>query len=164
MGVNQGSSESAKPLEQVKAQITPELAKQKAVAMMMQKAKRVRASIPAGADLSVAAAQSGDSSLRPVVASMGPAESVNGIPSSDYAVNNKAFSMKPGETSDAFPGVEAAYIVKLINLQPVNPSMFESQKSALRKTLLNEKQQRFFAAWIQNLKDNANIVDYRQHH
>jgi parvulin-like peptidyl-prolyl isomerase len=93
---------------------------------------------------------------------MGPAESTGGL-GTEYAVNNAAFGMKPGDISQPIEGDAGYYIIKLLDMKPADKKAYDAQKTKEFQTLSQEKQQRLFGQWIQNLKDKAEVIDYRSH-
>jgi parvulin-like peptidyl-prolyl isomerase len=152
------------PIEQVKDRIKQTVVQRKAVDLVMAKAQKVRAAIGNSGNLAAGAALLGDTSAKPLTLTLGPAESVNGLPSGEYVVNNAAFSMKPGEVSNVLKGLEGCYIVKLDDVKPATDEAMKAQRQTLLASLLQEKRQRFFMNWLDNRKASAVIVDYRQHH
>ncbi|HWF43780.1 MAG TPA: SurA N-terminal domain-containing protein [Candidatus Kapabacteria bacterium] len=157
--------EGPKPLDAVKPQIVQVLASRKAIAALLPRVQQLRASIPAGGDLGQLATSSGDSSLKPITVKMGPAESVNGLPTADYVINNWAYDQaKPGDISPAIKGQSGCYIVKLLNRNVADDKQFQVMEPLIVRQLFQEKQQRFTLDWVQNQKDKATIVDYRVKH
>jgi peptidyl-prolyl cis-trans isomerase D len=152
-----------RPFEEVKQQLKTTVMQNKAIGLAFARAQKAHAAIGANGDLNAAATATGDSTLRPITVMMGPAESVSGIPSGDYVVNNAAFSMKPGQTSDVLKGQNGCYIVKLIDMKPATDEALAAQKQTLITSLLQEKRQRFFSNWIDSRKESAIVVDFRQH-
>jgi parvulin-like peptidyl-prolyl isomerase len=147
-----------KPFEEVKDPIKAELAKSKWVETAAARAKALRAQLMPGDPMDKLAAQ--DSNLRPLVLAIGPAESV-GVLGTEYVVNIAAYQMKPGEISQPLKGDNAYYIVKLVGINPAAKEAYKGQKEILRKSLLQEKQQRFFQQWLDKQKEEAEVVDYR---
>jgi peptidyl-prolyl cis-trans isomerase D len=154
-----------KPLDEVKPQIVQELAKRKAVASLAPRAQQLRAMLQPGADLSQVVTATGDSTLKPITVKIGPAESVSGIPTAEYVVNNWAYDQaKPGDISQPLKGQNGYYIVKLLSRDVPSDKAFETAKPMFQKALFEEKEQRFLNQWIENQKDKATIVDYRVKH
>jgi len=148
-----------KPLDTLlRDQIKQTLAKRKTIEALAPRAKELRAMLNPGDDLSKLS--SVDSMLKPIPVTMGPAESTPGS-GSDYVVNNAAFSMKPGEISQPLQGENGYYIIKLMDLKPADKNQYEAQKTKEFQTLNQEKQQRFFGQWIDELKEKAKVIDYR---
>jgi parvulin-like peptidyl-prolyl isomerase len=71
--------------------------------------------------------------------------------------------MKPGQTSNLLKGENGYYVVKLLEMKPATDEAMKAQRLTLLNSLLQEKRQRFFMTWLDNKKQNAKIVDYRQH-
>lgn len=151
------------PLEQVKAQIKSAVVQRKAVALVAAKAQKARAAIGPNGDLAAASSAIGDTSAKPITLTMGPAESVSGLPQGEYVVNTAAFAMKPGQVSEPLRGENGYYIAKLIEVKPATDDMLKAQKQTLLSSLLQEKRQRFFMTWLENRKGSAAIVDFREH-
>ncbi len=146
-----------KTFEAAKEEIRGKVAKRMAVEALVPKAKQAREMIGSTADLNRGAS---DSNNRPFIVAMGPAESVNGIPT-DYIVNNTAYSMKQGEVSQILKGENGIYIIKLLQMNPMNEQAFQAQKATQLANLLREKQQRFLQGWIEKEKETAKIEDFR---
>lgn len=159
--VTESQAEGIKPLDSlIKDQIKNVIAKRKAIEAMAPRAKEIRGMLNPGDDLAKIGAV--DTNLKPFTVSAGPAESVGGL-GTEYSVNIAAFNMKPGEISQPIMGDAGYYIIKLLDLKQADKQMFEAQKTKQFETLSQEKQQRFFGQWLENLKSKATIVDYRSH-
>jgi peptidyl-prolyl cis-trans isomerase D len=152
--------EGPAPLDEVKERFAPEVAKKKAVEALAARAQQMHSAVGSG-DMDAAVRTMGDSSLRPVTLLMGPAESVNGLPSMEYRINNWAFSAKEGEVSPLIKGDAGWYVVKLLGRHVPSDQDFELAKAGVRQRILQEREQRFMIDWLKNQKDAATIVDYR---
>jgi peptidyl-prolyl cis-trans isomerase D len=153
--------EGVKPLDSlIKEQIKISIAKRESVKALAPKAKELRAMLGLGDDLSKLS--SVDSNFRPTQVTFGPAESAPGL-GTEYAINNAAFAMKPGEISQPIEGEGVYFIIKLLELKPADKKIFEAQKTQEFEKLNQEKQQRFFSQWLDQLKEKATVVDYRSH-
>ena len=153
--------EGVKPLDSMmRDQIKGVIAKRKSIEDLAGKAKQLRGMLSAGDDLTKLMAT--DSTLKPSIISMGPAESAAGL-GTEYAVNNAAYGMKVGEISQPIEGENAYYIFKVLEMKPADKKQYEAQKTKEFESLAQEKQQRFFGQWIEQLKDKAKVIDYRSH-
>ncbi len=153
--------EGVRPLDSLlKEQIKNILVKRKAVEDLAGRAKQLRDMLSPGDDLSKLSAS--DSTLKPSIVSMGPAESVAGL-GTEYTVNNAAYAMKVGEISQPIQGEAGYYIIKLLAMKPADKNQFEAQQTKEFESLSQEKQQRFLGQWIQQLKEKAKVIDYRSH-
>ncbi len=150
-----------KPLDSmIKEQIKSAIAKRKSVEALAGKAKEVRAKLAPGDDLSKLTAI--DSTYRPTTITFGPAEATPGV-GPEFGVNNAAFTMKPGEISQPIEGESGYYIIKVLDIKPADKQEYEAQKTKEFEKLNQEKQQRFFGQWLEELKEKATVVDYRSH-
>lgn len=151
-----------KPLAEVKSQIAQVLALRTAVAALAPRAQQVRAMIGPAGDLSAATAS--DPSLAPITVMMGPAESVNGLPTGEYVINNWAYSAQPGTVSPPLKGEHGYYIAKVIGRNVPTEQQFLAVKPRIVQSLLEEKEQRLLMGWMEIQKQNATIIDYRFKH
>lgn len=153
-----------KPLDEVKDQIAQTLALRKEVAGLATRAQQVLAAVGTSGDLSAPAQTLGDPSLAPFTTVMGPAESVNGLPTGEYVVNNWAYSAQPGAVSPILKGEHGYYIAKLVGRTVPTQQDFERVKPMVVSSLTQEKEQRLLMQWIATQKQNATIEDYRFKH
>lgn len=79
----------------------------------------------------------------------------------DYKVLNAVLKMQPGEISAPVKGERGYFIIKLNWITPYNESDYMAKQADLRKQLLMTKQQNAVQEWMQNLQNNADIVDNR---
>jgi hypothetical protein len=148
-----------RPLDEpLKAQIKQSVAQIKWVESAEQTAKSLYAMVGTSGNLDHLA--SVDTNYRPKVVTMGPGEGTIAF-ATDYVVNNAAFELKPGEVSKLLKGENGWYIVQGVSVAPASREQFEKDKLTMYSTYNNEKQQRFFGQWFQNLKKEATIKDYR---
>jgi parvulin-like peptidyl-prolyl isomerase len=95
---------------------------------------------------------------------MGPAESVNGLPTGEYVINNWAYSAQPGTVSPPLKGEHGYYIAKVIGRNVPTEQQFLAVKPRIVQSLLEEKEQRLLMGWMEIQKQNATIIDYRFKH
>ena len=150
-----------KPLEDVKNQIAQDLELRKAVAALAPRAEQVEAAVRASGDLSSAPASLHDSSLAPLSLTMGPAESVAGLPASEYVVNNWAYSAQSGAISPPLKGVHGYYVVKLIGRTVPPYQQFTAARQKVITQLTQESENRILTDWVEAEKHHATIEDYR---
>lgn len=79
----------------------------------------------------------------------------------DFAFNEFAVNAEVGKLSEPIKGTRGSYIIKVTNKTSFDSTAFAVQKNSLRDFLLNQKKQAFFAQWLKNLKDEADIEDLR---
>jgi hypothetical protein len=146
------------PLAEVKSKIADAIALKKAVAALEPVAKQFASLIGPSGDLAAAATATGNPSIAPFSVLMGPAESVQGLPASEYVVNNWAFSAQPGTVSPPLKGEHGYYVVKLLGRNIPTQKDFEASKPMMVKTVLQEKEQRLMMDWTSKQKEKAKIV------
>jgi parvulin-like peptidyl-prolyl isomerase len=150
-----------KKFDEVKETIKSELAKKLRVESVKARAEQLRNSIPAGQGLEALAAASGDSTLKPVTMTLGPAEAAQSF-GVEYVINHAAYNvLKPGEVSKALKGESAYYIVQLLDMKKADPAGIKAATTTIRGQITNERQQRFITKYIENLKKKAEIQDFR---
>jgi len=153
-----------KPLDEVKSQVADVLALRKAVAALASRAEQVHAAVAPAGDLSTAATALADPSLAPITVMMGPAESVNGLPTGEYVINNWAYSTQPGTISPPLKGDHGYYVAKVVGRNIPTEKDFQAVKSKIVAAMTQEKEQRLLMNWMDIQKQNATIVDYRFKH
>jgi len=97
------------------------------------------------------------------VANTGRFNATTSIPGigKDNAVVFTALDMKVGETSEPFKGLKGYYVLHLNEKTPFDSTAFQNQMMTLRSTIYQEKKSTALNNWIEEIKDNADIVDKR---
>jgi len=72
-----------------------------------------------------------------------------------------AFQLQVGEVSEPVQGDRGSYIIRVTERNEIDESAFESIKQSKQQTLLQQKQQRVYMAWFNDLRDQAKIKDFR---
>ena len=74
-----------------------------------------------------------------------------------------AYGLDTGEVSQPIiTGRGQCFILKTIEKTDYNPAAYEQEKAALAKQLYDTKMNELTVAWIENLKNEAKIEDYRE--
>ncbi len=79
----------------------------------------------------------------------------------DYKLYNAIFKMNAGEISQPIKGDRGYYIIKVNWITPFDENDYLAKQADLRKQLLMTKQQNAVQEWMQNLQNNAEIIDNR---
>lgn len=79
----------------------------------------------------------------------------------DANFSGTAFGLALDEVSGPVKGTRGYYLIKLIEKQDFDLTSFTAQKENLKRTMLEQKQRTAYTNWYNNLKENANIKDYR---
>jgi peptidyl-prolyl cis-trans isomerase D len=69
--------------------------------------------------------------------------------------------LKPGDISNPIESNRGIYIVQMLSKSTFDSTAYTSQRAELRNQLINEKKNRFFTEWADQLKKSADIVDNR---
>jgi peptidyl-prolyl cis-trans isomerase D len=150
-----------KKIDEVKETIKSEIAKKLRVESVKARAEQLRNSLQPGQGLDALASASGDTTLKPLTITLGPAEAAQSF-GVEYVINHAAFDqLKPGEVSKALKGESGYYIVQLVDMKKADPAGVPAATTTLRTQLQNERQQRFVSKYIENLKKKADIQDFR---
>ncbi len=72
------------------------------------------------------------------------------------------FRLNEGEQSSTIPGESAVYVVRTVSLSKADPEqMTASEQQNIRRNLEQQKFMSFNQIWLEKLKEEANIKDYR---
>ena len=142
------------PLEEVEPRVRDDVIRRKAFVMAQERADAVAALLQDADDFSAAAEaedlvvqESGLIARGAVLPGVG----VNA------QVEEVAFSMDPGETSDPILTGNSAMIVHVLERQNADPADLRANRERLRSEMILERQNQFFAAYMQNAKTRIPI-------
>jgi parvulin-like peptidyl-prolyl isomerase len=151
--------ERIRPLEEVQAQIENVLRSEKLKEMAFDAAKAARAKLDGSMTLEDLAAQ--DSLEIKTPEAFARSGFISGV-GRDPAFIGTAFSLQPNQISPAVKGTRGAYLIQLLNLDPVNEADYQQQKEMIRSQLYDRARQNAFSQWYTDLKEKAKIKDYRE--
>ena len=150
-----------KSYEEVQAQIKSTLKKKKVMAATLDEANKLLLTI-SGKDMKLDDAIDDDSELDAVKnESKQLVQGFTSIGRSNY-VTGALLAAKPGEILGPLETGRGHAIIELKEISVFDSTEYEVQKESLRKTIFNQKQNQFFQAWLDDLKENAEIVDNRK--
>ena len=143
-------------LDEVKARVRDDVLKQKAIDAARQKAASINAEMKGG-DFDKAAKAAGlDVKTTELITRGAPIGDAGVSPALEAA----AFALPAGSVSDPVVTETGAAIVKVLERQDVAPDQLTKEKDTLRTELLNDRKQKFFAAYMtkarQRMKININ--------
>ncbi len=149
-----------KSYEEVQAQLKGTLKKTKVMAATLDEANKLLLTI-SGKDMKLDDAIDEDSELDAVKnESKQLVQGFTSIGRSNY-VTGALLAAKPGEILGPLETGRGHAIIELKEISVFDSTEYEVQKESLRKTIFNQKQNQFFQAWLDDLKENAEIVDNR---
>lgn len=147
-----------KPLDDVKSSIKVTLQKEKQKAKAGEQCQLAWQKISGGTDIETVAAQdslefheTGLFGLQAYVTRIGR----------EVPFSGAAFKLNVGELSGPIEAERGFYILQVIDKQDIDESNFENEKEAQRQRVMQMKQNQIYMAWMNRLKENADIVDYR---
>jgi len=140
-------------VDEVKAKVRDEVLKQKAIEAARQKAASLAPSLKGG-DFEKAVKAAGlEAKTTDMIARGNPIGDAGNSP----AIENAAFTLPAGSVSDAIVTDTGAAIVKVLERKDVGPDEFVKQKDTLRADLLNERRNKFFAAYMSKARQRMKI-------
>jgi peptidyl-prolyl cis-trans isomerase D len=149
-----------KSYEEVQAQLKGTLKKTKVKAATLDEANKLLLTI-SGKDIKLDDAIDEDSELDAVKnESKQLVQGFTSIGRSNY-VTGALLAAKPGEILGPLETGRGHAIIELKEISVFDSTEYEVQKESLRKTIFNQKQNQFFQAWLDDLKENAEILDNR---
>ena len=150
-----------KSYEEVQAQLKGTLKKTKVMAATLDEANKLLLTI-SGKDIKLDDAIDEDSELDAIKnESKQLVQGFTSIGRSNY-VTGALLAAKPGEILGPLETGRGHAIIELKEISVFDSTEYEVQKESLRKTIFNQKQNQFFQAWLDDLKENAEIVDNRK--
>jgi peptidyl-prolyl cis-trans isomerase D len=145
-------------LDEVKSKVRDEVLKQKAIEVARQKAASISAEMKSG-DFEKAAKAAGlEVKTTDLIARGAPIGDVGISPALEAA----AFTLPQGAVSDPIVTENGAAIVKVVERKDVVADDLAKQKDSLRTELLNDRKQRFFAAYMTKARQKMKIQINRE--
>lgn len=81
-----------------------------------------------------------------------------------HFINGALLSSKPNEVLGPLETNRGHAIIYVHEIEKFDSTKFETQKSQIRDLIFSRKQGQLFQAWIESLKDDADIVDNRKYY
>jgi peptidyl-prolyl cis-trans isomerase D len=145
-------------LDEVKSKVRDEVLKQKAIEAARQKAASINAEMKSG-DFEKAAKAAGlDVKTTDLIARGAPVAEIGVSPALEAA----AFTLPQGAVSDPIVTENGAAIVKVLERKDVVADDLAKQKDSLRGELLNDRKQKFFAAYMTKARQRMKITINRE--
>jgi peptidyl-prolyl cis-trans isomerase D len=145
-------------LDEVKVRVSDEVLKKKAVDLARQRATAVAAQMKSG-DFDAAAKAAGvEVKNTDFIARGAPIPDVGTSPAVDAA----AFALAPGAVSDPIVTDTGAVIVKVVERKAPTAEELATGREALRTELLNERRNRFYAAYMTKARERMKVTINRE--
>ncbi|MBN1996354.1 peptidylprolyl isomerase [candidate division KSB1 bacterium] len=147
-----------RPLEEVGSQIVEKLKSEKRLELAQAQAEAAYEKIQSGVPFDQIAAED---SLTVEETDLFSVESAPPFLRREYTLLGTILGLEIGEYSKPIEGNRGYYIVQLVNKQPFDEVDFVQKKESIRKQLEAERKNQIYQLWYKKLKENADIVDYR---
>ncbi len=85
----------------------------------------------------------------------------NPLIGSDYDFTNELFKLQNGQISEPIRTKKGYYIVQMLSVTPFDVNKFNTEKNAIRESMISTKKQAITGQWVSDLKERAKIVDNR---
>ena len=82
----------------------------------------------------------------------------------NHYLNGALLSAEPGDILGPLETNRGQAIVQLLEIEEFDSTKFESQRLQLRDLIFSRKQGQLFQAWIEGLKEDAEIIDNRKYY
>ena len=79
----------------------------------------------------------------------------------DQAVIGAVSALSPGEFSSPVEGLRGVYLLQLASRSEFDSTAYTAQRDVLRTQMIQDKRNRFLTAWLEKLKEDAEIEDNR---
>lgn len=142
-------------LDELKEQIKPQVVYERQMAVTLKKAK----DIAGGKQLEQIVA----SNPNLTITSTPPFKIQAGVPNvgADQAFIGRMLRLKPGQVSEPFRGQRGIYVARLDNKAEFDETAFKVKKDEIRQQLLSTLQNEFIQSWIEEKREEIDIVDNR---
>lgn len=152
----ESSEAGVAPLDEVRDQVETAVLLEKKEAVQVE---RLRQAAARGALPAIASAAG--TQVRTVSGLSLADPAVEGFGTEPRAVG-AAFGLRPGQQSGVIPGDQAAFVVRTTSLVGgADAELTDARRQQLRQQLLQQKRQRMLQAWLEGLRDEAEVEDIR---
>jgi peptidyl-prolyl cis-trans isomerase D len=141
-------------LDEVKAKVHDDLAREKAAELAKARASAIAAELKTAKDFAAAVKKAGLEVKSTELIARGAAIPDLGI---SEAVDAAAFALPQGGVSDAISTPTGTAVVRVVEKVSVTPAEIEAGKDQLRDELVNQRRDKFFGAYMQKAKTGLTI-------
>ena len=152
-----------KPFEDVEEELTNLLKKEKVMTLTLEKAQKLMIDI-ASDNKSLIEISNQNPDLDYIKDEQKTlSQGFTSIGRSNY-LTGSLLSSKLGETIGPVKTNRGYAIVQLKAVSNFDSTKFEISKESLHRTIFNRKQNQYFNVWLENLKENSDIIDNRKYY
>ena len=155
--ITESAAEKFRPFEELKEQLKPAVMREK----KFEKIKSIADNLYKKINGDLSKAYSIDTNF--VVKQTGNFVPQGSIPNvgKDYAFITTALNSELNKVSEPIKGLRGYYLIKVTKRTPFDQTLYSTQSSTLRSTMLQEKRSRFLNQWVTEIKASADITDNR---
>ena len=155
--ITEVATEKFRPFEELKEQLKPAVMREKKFEKIKSIAEKLYKNI--NGDLNKA--YSIDTNF--VVRQTGNFVPQGSIPNigKDYGFLNSAMKSELNKITTPVKGLRGFYLIKVTKRTPFDQTLYSSQSTTLRSTMIQEKRSRFLNQWVTEIKESADIQDNR---
>jgi parvulin-like peptidyl-prolyl isomerase len=152
-----------KPFEDVEAQLRGKLKKEKVMDATLVEANKALVKI-ASNSLSLDQLIESDSELDGIKNDVKTLnQGFTSIGRSNY-ITGALLAAEPGALLGPLETGRGHAIIQVMEIGQFDSTEYKAQKGSLRITIFNRKQNQYFQAWLEHLKENAKIIDNRKYY
>ncbi len=142
------------PIEEVRERVREDVIRKKSLTLALERANEAAEALKSADDF-VSAAETAEFAVgTSELVARGASFPQVGISSTVEAV---AFAMEPGAVSDVIQAANSAAIVHLVEKEDASEDDLATTQDALRNELLFSRQNQFFSAYMENVKERIDI-------
>jgi peptidyl-prolyl cis-trans isomerase D len=155
--ISEVNAEKFRPFEELKEQLKPAVTREK----KFEKIKTIADNLYKKINGDLSKAYSIDTNF--TVKQTGSFTPQSPIPNvgKDYSFINSAMNSELNKVSEPIKGLRGYYLIKVTNRSPFDKTLYSTQSTTLRSSLLQEKRSRFLNQWVTEIKETADIKDNR---
>jgi hypothetical protein len=148
-----------KNFDEVKGQIQVLVLKEKKLEKALSMAKEIKTKIGDNGDPNIAKSVWASAKVDST-AEFTNTGTVPGI-GREFAFSEYVFKGDLNKWSNPIKGTLGAFLIKVNYRTKFNQATYEVEKPILKKQLLQNKKNRYYSLWLQNLKKESDVVDER---
>lgn len=155
--ITEVATEKFRPFEELKEQLKPAVMREK----KFEKIKSIAENLYKNINGDLNKAYSIDTNF--VVRQTGNFVPQGSIPNigKDYGFLNSAMKSELNKITTPVKGLRGFYLIKVTKRTPFDQTLYSSQSTTLRSTMIQEKRSRFLNQWVTEIKESADIQDNR---
>ncbi|MGD8780399.1 MAG: peptidylprolyl isomerase [Ignavibacteria bacterium] len=158
--ITENIEEGFNPFEEVENRIKNAVKKQKKIEKTFEIASQIKKELGDTEDLKAGEKLYGNAKFG-YASNFTRGSRIEGVGNEEYAFSEYAFDAELNKISEPIEGKNASYLIKVTYRTKLDDNAYTLQRGGFLNNLLDQKRNTFFNQWVQNLKEEAEIVDER---